>query len=208
MRPQPPPGNLEEYEGRAIHGGSWIRCHAWAANEAAETIARMLFPGRKWLARRRASDGAWEVGRRTKYGLEGTGIFLSIRKYRPPAPEAPPPSHFPVDEADICENNHGGDEQSEAAFDSMSESAAALRAVMYTLIDQRGTFGAITDELEALLGLLNQTASPRMSELKAQERIIWNGERRPTKSGRQAKVFVSARVYEQNKPNEAPKQRA
>lgn len=212
---QEPPKTIETYQGRSIHGGCWIKCRAWSEMEAAATFAKMLFRSRKWRVRRRAADGAWEVCTGNALNPVGTGTFLSVRVYVPtviltPLPE-PPASHFPVDERDICENNHGGDEESEAAWELMQEesSAAILRARIYAFIATQGRHGAITDELEAPLGLLNQTASPRMSELKAEDRIIWNGERRLTKSKRQAKVFVTVEVWrticEQSEQNQPPK---
>lgn len=57
-----------------------------------------------------------------------------------------------------------------------------------TFIDQIG--GATCDEVERLLGLSHQTASARIRELTQLGRLRDSGERRKTRTGRNARVYT------------------
>lgn len=57
-------------------------------------------------------------------------------------------------------------------------------------IRQAGSSGATCFEVEQGTGLPHQTASARIRELAQAGRIQWSGTKRPTWSGRQAKVWV------------------
>lgn len=95
------------------------------------------------------------------------------------------------DENDITENNHGGESHSEGAHASIIESKAERKARIYAFINSRGARGATTDEVQIATGMLHQTVSARMSELKASDLIVPNGESRPTRTGRAAGVFIT-----------------
>jgi hypothetical protein len=59
-------------------------------------------------------------------------------------------------------------------------------------ITSRGTFGATCDEAELALGLAHQTCSARFNQLRVElGKIRDSGERRPTRSGRKAAVYVA-----------------
>jgi predicted ArsR family transcriptional regulator len=88
---------------------------------------------------------------------------------------------------DPCENKHGGNAESIAAHDTVISSKAALQQRILDYIEARGS--ATCDEVEVDLGILLQTASGRMAELKAAGLIVATGERRPTRTGRKAGVY-------------------
>lgn len=81
-----------------------------------------------------------------------------------------------------------GSDTSEAAAESVGPVTGRLRRQIYALICERG--GLTCDEVEALTGLAHQTASARIYELKKRGQIVDCGERRPTRSGRKAAVYV------------------
>lgn len=95
------------------------------------------------------------------------------------------------DQNDITENNHGGDRYSDAAHGSIIETKAERKARIYRFIDSCRERGATTDEVQQATGMLHQTVSARMSELKASDLIVPNGESRPTRTGRAAGVFIT-----------------
>lgn len=74
-----------------------------------------------------------------------------------------------------------------AAAESMKETASTLRSKVLEAI--RKSEGLTTDEVEILLGLNHQTASPRMWELHKRGLIGDSGNRRKTRSGRMAVVY-------------------
>ena len=55
------------------------------------------------------------------------------------------------------------------------------------------SLGLTVDELESVTGLPHQTASPRVNELAKSGQIVDSGQRRPTRSGRNAVVWVAAK---------------
>jgi hypothetical protein len=76
---------------------------------------------------------------------------------------------------------------SEAAADSVATGAALLRERVYRVIAERD--GATCDEVEAQIDGRHQTVSARVRELVQLGRIVDTGQRRPTRSGRAARVY-------------------
>ena len=68
-----------------------------------------------------------------------------------------------------------------------------LRREVFDLIDQRGEHGATCDEIEVMLDLTHQCASPRCTELREKGLIVDSGRRRITRSGRRAAVYCTKR---------------
>jgi predicted Rossmann fold nucleotide-binding protein DprA/Smf involved in DNA uptake len=91
-------------------------------------------------------------------------------------------------DGDICASNHGGDEFSGAAHDSIAESKAAMWGRIVRFLS---TQPATCCEVENALGMRHQTASARLSELKRDGRVFRTGERRKTDSGRYAAVLAA-----------------
>ncbi len=98
------------------------------------------------------------------------------------------PSH-----PDICRNNHGGNEDSEAANRGTNKSRDCARILAW--IRGRGAYGAITDEVQAALGIVNQTCSARMADLTNDGHVVWSGAKRKTRSNRTAGVRVAKEFY-------------
>lgn len=78
-----------------------------------------------------------------------------------------------------------------AAAQSIAEGAEQLRARV--LIEIRSCNGATCDEVEVALELRHQTASARINELAEAGRVYDSGQRRKTRSGRQAIVWQEQR---------------
>jgi hypothetical protein len=91
---------------------------------------------------------------------------------------------------DITANFHGGNRESHEAYLSVKEHAGALRLLVVRYVYRQNDHGATCDEIERALQLPHQTVSARVTEAKARGEIIPNGERRPTRSGRKAAVYV------------------
>jgi hypothetical protein len=93
-----------------------------------------------------------------------------------------------------------GSETSKAAAESMvaRDSARASRAQtdrqrISDLVYLMGVHGATTEEIETALDMKHQTASARVSELANRLGVLKNsGKTRPTRSNRQAVVYVFA----------------
>lgn len=68
--------------------------------------------------------------------------------------------------------------------------AATMRAKVLAAITRAGAWGATDLELEKSLGIIHQTCSARRRELVLQNRIVDSGERRHTRHGRTAIVWV------------------
>ncbi len=77
---------------------------------------------------------------------------------------------------------------SKAAAKSMAPDAATLRDQVYDAI-RKSENGLTTDEIEQLIGLNHQTASPRVWELHRRSLIGDSGQRRKTRSDRLAIVY-------------------
>lgn len=89
--------------------------------------------------------------------------------------------------SDPTQNFHHGDRESIAAHDSLKPDKQRLRALVVGYVKSAG--GATSDEVEEALGLAHQTVSARLTEAKALGLVVDSGERRKTRSGRQAKVL-------------------
>jgi predicted ArsR family transcriptional regulator len=68
--------------------------------------------------------------------------------------------------------------------------AASQRKRIFQFILKNGAYGATVDEITVNLGLSNQTACPRRQELEKRGYLVDSGIRRPTRTGRQAIVWV------------------
>jgi hypothetical protein len=88
-------------------------------------------------------------------------------------------------------------ETSTAAARSIAPCAAAIRERVAGFISSCGSDGTTCDAAEIALELSHQTTSARFRELALATRIIDLGERRKTRSGRNAVVWFSA---EQGRP--------
>jgi hypothetical protein len=81
---------------------------------------------------------------------------------------------------------------SQLAADSIVPVSGELRQRVLAAISSAGAHGRTDDEGEVATGLAHQTYSARRRELAVAEAIRKNGERRPTRSGRTADVWVVA----------------
>jgi hypothetical protein len=79
---------------------------------------------------------------------------------------------------------------SRAAADSVSESAAAMRAKVYNHVVLAQVWGSTCDEVEEALNMRHQTVSARVRELVLMGLIADSGQRRKTRSGRSAAVWI------------------
>jgi len=97
---------------------------------------------------------------------------------------------------DITKNFHGGADTSDQAFHGTShEARAAIRSKVFAEIANAGMGGRTCDEVEQIMSLTHQTASARITELAARAQIIDSGVRRLTRSGRNARVYVEAKLW-------------
>jgi len=93
---------------------------------------------------------------------------------------------------DITGNHHGGNEFSVAAHESIKGNKARDQAKIWNHVESLGESGATCDEIEVSLGMSHQTASARVSEMKRSGRLKLNGEKRSTRTGRNAGVYVAS----------------
>ncbi len=84
-----------------------------------------------------------------------------------------------------------GSDTSEAAADSVQSASGRLRAVVFAHVKRCGAGGATCDEVEAALEMRHQTASARVRELVLGGHLRDSGQRRQTRSGRNAAVWVA-----------------
>lgn len=96
--------------------------------------------------------------------------------------------------SDITSNNHGGNEFSAAAHESVRPTKQRDQARIWSYVESTGESGTTCDAIESALGMSHQTASARVSELKRDGRLELNGERRPTRTGRTAGVYVAVAI--------------
>lgn len=85
------------------------------------------------------------------------------------------------------------------AYAWIKEHSTSLRAQLYGAIYARGSYGATCDELEQIHSMKHQTASARIRELRDAKLIYDSNERRTTRSGRKAIVYVAARLVRRMK---------
>lgn len=77
-----------------------------------------------------------------------------------------------------------------AAARSMAAHAPRLAREVYRLVEQAGGRGITCDEAEAVLQLPHQTISARFRDLALAEQITDSGDRRETRQGRKARVYI------------------
>ena len=82
-------------------------------------------------------------------------------------------------------------ETSSEALDSLKNKIPSIEERVYNFIESRRRVGAICDEIEKCLSLKHQTASARITSLRKKGLIIDGGERRMTRSRRDAIVWVA-----------------
>ena len=83
-----------------------------------------------------------------------------------------------------------GSDTSEKAAESMRESVGHLQRTVFNHI-KASRDGMTCDEAEELTGLRHQTCSARVRELVLKGFIVDSGNRRKTRSGRGARVYVA-----------------
>jgi len=89
---------------------------------------------------------------------------------------------------DICERKHGGADTSKAANRSVAELKGEMCKAIFNFIRDYSC-GLTCEDVELAMSLSHQTASARLSELRAEGWIYDTGLRRPTISGRSARVY-------------------
>lgn len=82
-----------------------------------------------------------------------------------------------------------GSETSREAADSMVPHVNGLQAEVLATIKRSGNHGMTTDEVECALSGRHQTISARVRELALKKLITSNGDKRKTRSGRNALVW-------------------
>ena len=83
-----------------------------------------------------------------------------------------------------------GSATSKAAAKSIVKKVPALVSQVFAEVYAQGPHGATCDELEVALGLKHQTCSARVRDLAKAGSIVNSGKKRPTRSGRDAVVYV------------------
>lgn len=91
---------------------------------------------------------------------------------------------------DVCRPRHRGNRESRDANEAVQPSKKALQQKIWDFIKRRGPHGATCDEAEVALGLSHQTCSARFTELAQAGRIRKLADRRATRSGSKAAVWV------------------
>jgi len=77
------------------------------------------------------------------------------------------------------------------AAESVADAAKSREAMAQRFIRGRGLFGATADEVADTFGWERYSSRPRLSTLKAQERIVDSGQRRDGASGRKQAVWIA-----------------
>lgn len=96
---------------------------------------------------------------------------------------------------DICVSRHRGAETSREAFLSTSPGTRSRqRGLVLRHIMESGERGRTCQECSEELAIPYTAASARITELQAEEKIHWReGVRRPTRSGKTARVYFAGR---------------
>ena len=76
------------------------------------------------------------------------------------------------------------------AAESMKPHAGRVREAVLAIIRHSWPIGVTCDEIEVTLKLAHQTASARVRELVLAKEVVDSGQRRPTRTGRKAAVYV------------------
>lgn len=90
--------------------------------------------------------------------------------------------------SDVCARKHGGNSESKAAFDSVSEHLSESQHLVYKHIRWAG--GLTVDELSDAMGTTPNAVSGRVTELRIKGKIKKRGKRK-TRSGCSAAVWVA-----------------
>lgn len=98
---------------------------------------------------------------------------------------------------DICRNNHGGNQQSEEANDSIVHLKGNLRNRILVYIR---AVPSTCEETESALSLPHTTCSARISELKSMKLVRESGKVRANASGRNAAVLEAVPEFELTSP--------
>jgi hypothetical protein len=80
---------------------------------------------------------------------------------------------------------------SDAAARGIAGQAPTDRGRIHVFLHDRGPYGATDDEGEYVLGIQPQTYTPRRGELVGLGLVVDSGERRKTRNGRAAAVWVT-----------------
>jgi hypothetical protein len=91
---------------------------------------------------------------------------------------------------DPCARKHGGDRESAEAFRSVNRETQRELIYDTLMILSDRLSGATLDEIAAYLDLAPNQISGRITELHLASRIAWNGQRRLTRTGCPAKVWM------------------
>lgn len=91
---------------------------------------------------------------------------------------------------DICRNYHGGNKESDDAFNQTKRHSQRDRETILRFGRSEGDRGFTCYEAEKYTGMPHQTASARISELKKSGHIIPTDRRRETGTGSMARVYV------------------
>ncbi len=86
---------------------------------------------------------------------------------------------------------HVDSDTSRQAAEQIEPSTGRLQGLVLDEIRDSGGHGRTDDELEVVLSLRHQTASARRRELVLKGLVRDSGRRRPTRSGRQAVVWLA-----------------
>lgn len=89
---------------------------------------------------------------------------------------------------DVCQNRHGGNPESSAAFNKIYSRLTAAQERVLRCIRDAGERGRSNDDICIVLGLTPNQVSPRLTELRIQGRIGKIGTR-PTRSGCSAAIW-------------------
>lgn len=92
---------------------------------------------------------------------------------------------------DVTRNNHGGNPESEQANKFVQESKESTRLKIVDYFVARGQEGATADEVVEAFETNHNHVAPRITELKADGRLLPTNERRPTRAGSSAAVLVA-----------------
>lgn len=117
-------------------------------------------------------------------------LNLFGRPMRPPPPMPPEPPYTLYGGTPPHERS----ETSRAAAESMRPHVTEIAERVLAHLVEVGDDGATCDEVEQALELSHQTASARLRELVLKGRAEDSGQRRTTRSGRKAAVWVAVKA--------------
>jgi hypothetical protein len=91
---------------------------------------------------------------------------------------------------DICENRHGGNNESREAFQTTPASRRSEQCATITdYVRSCGSTGSTCEEAEEALSMHRSSCSARFSELKAAGVLIRTAMQRRTRSGKNARAW-------------------